>query len=170
MAFKLKNILSKAGGVTKIVANLAGKSGIPIISTAGNIAGMALNNIKLGSDKTKKAVADTKAMVKKAETDSKKPATGNFFVMMYRKVADWYLSLPLWLKILLPGFLLFVVYWLFFRKKKRGGYKRSTKRRSTVKRASSGRKRISRGKTSGRSAFLKRMAAGKRRAARKRKK
>ena len=163
----------KTGGITgKLLKRVEGiVKGIPVVGGVyGAAKGVGGAMLKIASGEAK---AENKAKTEVAEAlkSTKKATDINYDVTItnkqnfFGKIKEWFMGLPAWLRwgLMAVPFLLFLVFILIRRRKP---MRRRSVRRSTPK-AAARRRRPSSGKS--KSAFVKRMQAGKRKAARKRK-
>lgn len=164
----------KTGGLTgKLLKGVEGiVKGVPVVggvySAAKGVGGAML---KIASGEAK-AENKAKAEVAEALKSTKKATDINYDVTItnkknfFGKVKDWFMGLPAWLRwgLMAVPFLLFLVFILIRRRKP---VRRRSVRRSTPRATAARRRRPSSSKS--KSAFVKRMQAGKRKASRKRK-
>jgi len=163
----------KTGGLTgKMFKGVEGVvKGIPVVGGVYGAAkgvGGAMLKIATGEakqeNKAKAEVAEAlKSPAAKSSIDFDVTVTNkaNFFT----KIKNWFLGLPMWVRVVIMAvpFLLFLVFIMIRRKRP---VRRRSVRRSTPARAS---RRRTATRSKSKSAFVKRMQAGKRKAARKRK-
>lgn len=163
----------KTGGVTgKLLKGVEGiVKGVPVVGgiyKGAKDVGGAMLKIATGEAKQ-----ENKAKVEVAEAlkQSKSAIDVNYDVTItskkniFGKLKEWFLGLPMWVRIVLMAvpFLLFLVFIIVRRKRP---VRRRSVRRSTPARAA---RRRTATRSKSKSAFVKRMQAGKRKAARKRK-
>lgn len=166
----------KTGGITgKLLKGVEGiVKGIPVVGGVyGAAKGVGGAMLKIASGEAKaenKAKQEVAAALKspaaKSSIDFDVTVTkkANFFT----KIKNWFIGLPMWVRVIImavPSVLLLA--WLII-KPKRATRRRSVRRSTPARAASRGRSR-SKTKPRSKSAFVARMQAGKRKAARKRK-
>ena len=166
----------KTGGITgKLLNGVEGiVKGVPVIGgiyKGAKGVGGAMLKIATGEakaeNKAKQEVATAlKSPAAKSSIDFEVTVSkqGNFFT----KIKRWFLDLPMWVRVVIMAVpaVLFLVFILI--RRKRPARRRSVRRSTPARAASRGRSR-SKTKPRSKSAFVARMQAGKRKAARKRK-
>lgn len=164
----------KTGGITgKLLKGVEGiVKGIPVVGGVyGAAKGVGGAMLKIASGEAKRENQEKQEVAAALKSPEAKTASMNYEVTVtnkanfFTKIKNWFLGLPMWVRVVMMAvpFLLFMVFIIIRRKRPT---RRRSVRRSTPARAA---RRRTATRSKSKSAFVKRMQAGKRKAARKRK-